>query len=346
MKLNRNTLLIILLGTILIQSIIIIYNNWTGFIHIEGAVNFLVRLFFGTVFAFVIALYFFIADSKTIAFLDNALDWKKNLWLRTAVELIALIIIGAAGGSIVSVVVHMLMPYKESLIDILVANSLISIVVNGFFIIVLEAIIIYKRSQDSLLIAEQLEKENAVIKLDVLKSQLNPHFMFNSLNVLSSLINKDVTKAQDFVDEFSSIYRYILEVIDKPVVKLEEELEFARSYFFLQQMRFDNAVEFDINIDAGKMEYLVPPLAVQTLLENTFKHNKATAESPLKISLFSEGDFIVIKNNYQPKIKSGRTTGIGIENLKKRYSLISGVLPEFIVTDKEYIAKIPLVSEG
>lgn len=346
MKLNKKIFFIILLCTVLLQSIIILYNNWTGFIYVNGVTDFFIRLFFGTIFSQIIAIFFFIVDTKSIDLLNKKIDWETTFWKRILVEVVAIISIGTFSGIFITLIVHLLMPYKETFTDVLITNILISIVVHTLFFIALEAIISYKRSQGSLLKAEQLEKENAVIKLDVLKNQLNPHFMFNSLNVLSSLINKDVNIAQNFVDEFSSIYRYILDVIDKPVVNIGEEIEFARSYFYLQQMRFDNAVEFNINIGAGKTDCLIPPLAVQTLLENIFKHNKATVDSPLKISIFSEGDFIIIKNNYQPKIKIGKSSGIGIENLKKRYSLISGELPEFTVTEKEYIAKIPLVKPG
>jgi len=176
-----------------------------------------------------------------------------------------------------------------------------------------------------------------------LKSQLNPHFLFNSLNVLSSLIKKDSDKAQNFVDEFSSVYRYTLDVIEKPVVELKEELDFAKSYLFLQKIRFDNAVDLEIKVDASKLNYFVPPLAVQTLLENAFKHNRASVDNPLNIRIYDEDNLLVIVNNLQPKIKGPDSKGVGLNNLNKRYELLGEEHPHFSVTEKEYVAKIPLI---
>ena len=182
------------------------------------------------------------------------------------------------------------MPYEDGMLKNVINNSLITSVINIIIITVIEAIVWFKRSQQSLVIAEKLERENSQIRFETLKSQLNPHFLFNSLNVLSSLIKHDSDKAQNFVDEFSSVYRYTLDVIEKPVVELREELDFAKSFLFLQKIRFDNAVDMEINVDASKLNYLVPPLAVQTLLENAFKHNKASIDSPLKIKIYNEDD--------------------------------------------------------
>ena len=235
------------------------------------------------------------------------------------------------------------MPYEDGMLKNVINNSLITSVINIIIITVIEAIVWFKRSQQSLVKAEKLERENSQIRYETLKSQLNPHFLFNSLNVLSSLIKKDSDKAQNFVDEFSSVYRYTLDVIEKPVVELREEMDFAKSFLFLQKIRFDNAVDMEINVDASKLNYLVPPLAVQTLLENAFKHNKATIDSPLKIKIYNENDSLVVINNLQPKIKGTDSKGVGLSNLKKRYELLGEKLPQFSVTEKEYIAKIPLI---
>jgi LytS/YehU family sensor histidine kinase len=192
-------------------------------------------------------------------------------------------------------------------------------------------------------IAEKLERENSQIRFETLKSQLNPHFLFNSLNVLSSLIKHDSDKAQYFVDEFSSVYRYTLDVIEKPVVELREEINFAKSFLYLQKIRFDNAVDMEINVDASKLNDLVPPLAIQTLLENAFKHNRASVDNPLKINIYDEDDGLVVINNLQPKIKGDDSKGVGLNNLRKRYELLGEKLPQFSFTEKEYIAKIPLI---
>jgi sensor histidine kinase YesM len=343
MKLNKYTILSILLLAFIVQLIIITYNYMTGFINVPDIGNFLLRLAIGTSLSFVFALVLVFIDLQIINTLDRSFPLPKKLFTRIPMEFFLTVFVGIIIGTSVTLVAGMLNPYKDGLMRNIINNSLITSVLNLIIITVIEAIIWFKRNQQSLVKAERLEKENSQIRFETLKSQLNPHFLFNSLNVLSSLIKKDSDKAQDFVDEFSSVYRYTLDVIEKPVVELREEIEFAKSYHFLQKIRFDNAVDMDINVDASKLNYFVPPLAVQTLLENAFKHNKATTDNPLKIKIYNENDILLVVNNLQPKIKSTDSKGIGLNNLRKRYELLGSQLSQFTVTEKEYVAKIPLI---
>ncbi|MCC6448226.1 MAG: sensor histidine kinase [Chitinophagaceae bacterium] len=345
MKLNKNIILTILALAGFIQLIIISYNFLTGYIIITGFVNFITRLIIGTSFSFVFALLLVFLDIQIINTLDKIFRLPERLLPRIPSELILTVITGALIGTIVTIIAGAIMPYQDGLIKNIITNSIITSVINIIMISVIEAISWFKRSQASLLVAEVLLKENSQIRFETLKSQLNPHFLFNSLNVLSSLIKKDSEKAQNFVDEFSSVYRYTLDVIEKPVVELKEELDFAKSYLFLQKIRFDNSVITEINVDASKLNYFVPPLAVQTLLENSFKHNKISAQSPLTIKIYTEDDNLVVVNNLQPKIKSSDSKGVGLNNLNKRYELLGERLPEYSVTEKEYIAKILLIKQ-
>jgi sensor histidine kinase YesM len=343
MKLNKYTILVIFLLAFFVQLIIITYNYVTGYIVVPDVGNYLTRLAIGTSFSFVFALILVFLDLQIINRLDKMFPLPEKLIARIPAEFVVTIIIGAIIGSLITLVAGTLMPYEDGLLKNIINNSLITSVINIIIITVIEAIVWFKRNQQSLVRAEKLESENSQIRYETLKSQLNPHFLFNSLNVLSSLIKKDSDKAQNFVDEFSSVYRYTLDVIERPVVELREELDFAKSFLFLQKIRFDNAVDMEINVDASKLTYLVPPLAVQTLLENAFKHNKATTDSPLKIKIHNENDSLVIINNLQPKIKGADSKGVGLSNLKKRYELLGEKLPQFSVTEKEHIAKIPLI---
>ena len=343
MKLNKYTILSILLLALFVQLIIITYNYITGFIEVPHIGNFLLRLAIGTSFSFVFALVLVFIDLRIINTLDSIFPLPKKLFARIPMEFFLTVFAGIIIGTSVTLVAGMLNPYKDGLMRNIINNSLITSVLNLIIITVIEAIIWFKRNQQSLVKAERLEKENSQIRFETLKSQLNPHFLFNSLNVLSSLIKKDSDKAQKFVDEFSSVYRYTLDVIEKPVVELREEIDFTKSYLFLQKIRFDNAVDMDINVDASRLNYFVPPLAVQTLLENAFKHNKATTDNTLKIKIYNENELLLVINNLQPKIKSADSKGVGLNNLRKRYELLGSQLPQFSVTEKEYIAKIPLI---
>ncbi|MBE0550984.1 MAG: histidine kinase [Ignavibacterium sp.] len=343
MKLNKYTVLTILLLAFFVQLIIITYNYVTGFIVVPNIGNYIIRLAIGTSFSFVFALILVFLDLQIINGLDKIFPLPSKLIARIPAAFVLTITVGVIIGTLITLIAGTLMPYEDGLPKNIINNSLITSVLNIIIITVIEAIVWFKRSQQSLLKAERLEKENSQIRYETLKSQLNPHFLFNSLNVLSSLIKKDSDRAQNFVDEFSSVYRYTLDVIEKPVVELREEIDFAKSFLFLQKIRFDNAVDMEINVDASKLDYLVPPLAVQTLLENAFKHNKATTDSPLKIKIHNENDSLVVTNNLQPKIKGADSKGIGLNNLRKRYELLGEKLPQYSVTEKEYIAKIPLI---
>lgn len=343
MKLNKNSILAILLLAFFVQLTIITYNYATGFIQVSGIINFLIRIVIGTTFSFVFALALVYCDLKIINGLDKILPLPQKLIPRIPAEFIFAVITGSIAGVTVTLIAGTLMPYNDGLVKNIIDNSLITSVINIILITVIEAIVWFRRSQDSLVKAERLEKENSEIKFETLKSQLNPHFLFNSLNVLSSLIKKDSVKAQNFVDEFSSVYRYTLDVIEKPVVELREELDFAKSFLFLQKIRFENAVDIEFNVEASRLNYFIPSLAIQTLLENAFKHNRASADNPLKIKVYSEDNVLVFVNNLQPKIKGTDSKGVGLNNLRKRYEYLSEQLPQFTVTEKEYIAKIPLI---
>lgn len=343
MKLNKYTALTIFLVAFFVQLIIVTYNYLTGFIIVPSFANYLIRLAIGTTFSFIFALVLVYLDLQIINKLDKILPLPQRLLSRIPVEFILSVIAGMIIGSIVTFIAGTLMPYKDGLIKNIINNSLITSVINIVIITVIEAIVWFKRSQQSLVRTEILERENSQIRFETLKSQLNPHFLFNSLNVLSSLIKHDSEKAQNFVDEFSSVYRYTLDVIERPVVELREEINFAKSYLYLQKIRFNNAVDMEINVDAAKLNYLVPPLAVQTLLENVFKHNKASADNPLKIKIYNEDDVLVVVNNLQPKIKGPDSKGVGLNNLNKRYELLGEKIPQYSVTEIEYVAKIPLI---
>ncbi len=343
MKLNKKSLLIILILAFFVQLVIISYNYLKGYITILDFENFLIRILIGTSFSFIFASILVLLDFQLINYLDRILQLPKRIFVRIPAEFFLSIIVAVFIGSSVTLLSNSLMPYEDGLKINLINNSLITIVLNIIAVTIIESVLWFKRSQQILFKAERLEKENSQIKYETLKSQLNPHFLFNSLNVLSSLIKIDQLKAQKFVDEFSSVFRFTLDVIDKPVVEIKDEIDFAKSFLYLQKIRFEDAIFVEINIDAKKLSFYLPPLTIQTLLENTFKHNKATKEFPLKIRIFNEENFLFVTNNLQPKIRVDDSKGIGLSNLNKRYELIGVSKPIYTVTEKEYIAKIPII---
>ncbi len=346
LMINKRSIIIVILAAFFLELIIILYNNLIGFINIENVAEFFLRWLYGTFFASIAAIYLFVLNVKFLNRLNRKLPWNYKYLKRFLAEGIYTLIIGISGSVLITVIVELISPYKESFLWILFVNSIVAIVINIIFVIILEALHYYKKSMEEKIINKILEKENAVIKLETLKSQLNPHFLFNSLNVLSSLIKKDADQAQNFVDEFSHVYRYTLEVIDRSVVLLKEEMNFVKSYFYMQKIRFGDSVQLYTNINAEKLEYFIPPLSIQTLLENAFKHNKASNDRPLIINIFNKENKLFISNTYNAKVSNNHSKGIGLTNLKKRYQLICGEEPTFEIIGNEFIAVIPIVESG
>jgi len=343
MKPTRSILISIPVAATLIQLLIITYNHATGFINISGPLEFLVRLAFGTTFTALFGAALFFVDTGTIERLERRFAWRERPLPRSGIELLAVAVIGMFFGALVTVVVHLIAPYEDGLLSNVVNNALITAVINLVLAAALEALLWYRRGQEAQLEAERLARENLQMRFETLKQQLNPHFLFNSLNTLSSLIGRDDERAQDFVDEFSAVYRYTLEVIDRPLVSLEEELRFARDYLALQRTRFGDGVRVDTRVDGALLQRMIPPLAVQTLLENALKHNAATAEEPLHIMIAAEDGALVVRNRLQARRTLERRSGVGLENLRKRYALVSDREPRITVTGEEFIVSLPLV---
>lgn len=188
---------------------------------------------------------------------------------------------------------------------------------------VFHIIYFYNRYQKNKIKEQKVIAGAASAKFDALKNQLDPHFLFNSLNVLTSLIEENPDNAQKFTTSLSKVYRYVLEQKNKELVTVDEELNFARTYMSLLKMRFEDSIIFEIPDKASNPESRVVPLSLQLLLENAVKHNMVTSGKPLHIKIYEEGNLLVVLNNLQPKQIVKKSSGVGLENIKQRYSLLS-----------------------
>lgn len=190
--------------------------------------------------------------------------------------------------------------------------------------------IVLQHSFRSIRQSEKLKRENLLLKaenykaeLENLKKQLDPHFLFNSLTTLLTVIRKDTEIAEKYVTNLSDIYRKILNNSSIDKISLQDEVEFITSYLFLQKTRFEKALIFDIVINENSMFYNLPSFALQLLVENCIKHNIVSEEKPLNIKIFQiDETTITVENNFQPKKNGEKSGGLGIENLKKRYNLL------------------------
>jgi two-component system, LytTR family, sensor kinase len=196
--------------------------------------------------------------------------------------------------------------------------------------------------QDALKREQQLREENLIFQNQTLKNQVNPHFLFNSLNTLSALINSDPETAEKFTIRLASIYRYILENNIKDQVDLEKEISFIEDYFYLHRVRDEGKIEMKVSIaDAGK--YKILPVSLQLLVENAINHNMSSTEHPLKIEVFLENENIVVKNNLQKLSSSLKTTKTGLKNLSQRVKIVTGKSITIEENNEFFSVKIPLI---
>jgi sensor histidine kinase YesM len=190
---------------------------------------------------------------------------------------------------------------------------------------------------------ERMEKEIINSKYEVLKNQVNPHFLFNSLNVLTSLIYKDVDQSAAFIKKLSNVYRYVLDVRDRQVVDLKEELEFIKAYTFLLKMRHNDGLYVDYQVE-NSVGIKIAPLSLQMLVENAVKHNVVSANEPLRIIVGIESDYIFVKNNLQRKSEVGKKAlKVGLQNITERYRILSD--QEVVIEEDEvfFTVKLPLL---
>jgi PAS domain S-box-containing protein len=192
---------------------------------------------------------------------------------------------------------------------------------------------------------EELEKGMALAQFESLKNQVNPHFLFNSLNVLSSLVHVDADLSEKFIDQLAKSYRYLLEQKDNTLVPLKVELDFVHSFIFLLKIRFEDKIQLEIDISENFHSMLIAPLTMQLLIENAVKHNRISKGEPLIIFIGTEGNYLVVKNSLQVRINHAPSTGLGLKNIQKRYLILTSDMPQFGPEGDFFVARIPLIEE-
>lgn len=192
---------------------------------------------------------------------------------------------------------------------------------------------------------EVLKRENLNALHETLKQQVNPHFLFNSLNTLKSLIKRDPAQATHFTEQLASVYRYMLMHGNKQKVRLSEEIDFLKSYLYLLKIRFGDAIFTQIDVPEAFSNCMMPPNTLQLLIENTVKHNTLSLHKPLYISIFIKDDFLIVRNNLQEKEASFSSSHIGLNNINSRYLLHHG--KEIIIekTDQFFQVSLPIIMQ-
>lgn len=214
-----------------------------------------------------------------------------------------------------------------------------------FFVLIELGFFFLVRWRRSLSEIDRFKKENVEFQLAMLKTQVNPHFLFNSLNTLSSLIHSNADVADRFVRQLSKVYRNVLSSKDRETITVAQELEILEAYMELMHLRFGDSLIIDINISSASLDKLIAPLTFQMLMENAVKHNINDQDRPLRIEIYTEDQHMVVRNNLQKKITSLETSKIGLKNIASRYLFLSD--KEIIVeeTDDFFTVKVPLLDQ-
>ena len=224
-------------------------------------------------------------------------------------------------------------------------NLMYAWLVNLLFHLINTIIFYFKEYRSSRLEAEELKSAQALAELQLIKSQVNPHFLFNNLNVLSALVMQNHSEANRFIEEFSKVYRYILHNHENELVPLKTELHYINPYIFLLQKRFGDGLQVSIDIPEAYSDRLIIPAAIQMLIENAIKHNVVSRNRPLHISLHANGNnSIVITNNLQVKQSTEPSTGIGLRNIMKRYELVSDREVGIMKNESGFTVTLPLIN--
>lgn len=193
---------------------------------------------------------------------------------------------------------------------------------------------------------EQIRTDNLNAQYELLKQQINPHFLFNSLNTLKSMIDIKDESSGDFVVRLADFYRFTLDNRKMDLIPLKKELAILDAYVFLLTSRFEDGIEFKIDIQEEILNSYIPPFTLQLLCENCIKHNIVSLAHPLIIKLYSDSEYIVIENNFQPKNIPQESAGIGIENIRERYKHFAEKELTILQNDSNFTVKLPIVDES
>ncbi|MDP3312482.1 2TM domain-containing protein [Lutibacter sp.] len=303
----------------------------------------------------VFGIHFMYAFSLTVLnsyfffYLNKKFTWEKQSKQRLIIGAIGSVVVTMAGLTLlrgISIILILGKPFEQFINDPFALNYYVfGLVITLIVSLIFHTIYFYKALTENKVKEQQIVAKTETAKFESLKSQIDPHFLFNSLNVLTSLIGENPAQAEKFTTKLSKVYRYVLEQKSKDLIDLDEELQFAKTYMELLTMRFENAVTFEIPDKASNSELKIIPLSLQLLLENTIKHNVVSEENPLKVVITEEDGYLVITNNYNPKAILEQGTKVGLKNIIDRYNLITLKKVSIEKIAEKFIVKLPLLTQ-
>lgn len=271
--------------------------------------------------------------------LDKKISWRKEPFKRLVAGMVLVIIY--------TPLVILLLTIPLRVMFGISTGGIYSVLVISFMITVFITLFMTSREflfnwREMAVNAEKLERESIIARYESLKNQVNPHFLFNSLNALTNLVYEDRDKAAKFIKKLSEVYRYVLDTREREIVSLEEELKFLQSWIYLQQIRFADKLRITINLEGARS--MIVPLALQMLVENAIKHNIVSQDHPLGIYIYAAENFIVVENTLQLRHTPEESSGVGLENIRKRYQFLSSGSPVQVSSEKnKFVVKLPFI---
>jgi LytS/YehU family sensor histidine kinase len=282
-----------------------------------------------------------LADYVLLLFLNKYLPYSKNVFSRIIADFVGVIVICLIVLGMFNYLIYdVLLISKDELPSFLVKFAF-AMTNNIPILLAFELIYYFQSEQKAIADSEKAKREALLFEHETLRAQINPHYLFNSLNVLSSLIYMNPNNANKFTKALSKTYRYVLSLNRRPMVSVEEDLDALESYIFLMEMRFENSFSFTVTKMSNSEKNKIIPLTLQLLIENVFKHNVATEEMPLDIKITIGDEYITVENNIQPSNDTDKG-GMGLKYLTKQYKLYDR---EIAVehTHSLFVVKIPYI---
>jgi hypothetical protein len=286
-----------------------------------------------------------IGNSRIYSLLDKKYSWEDHLLKRAVFGSLALIAYSATAFMVVQIIMYKLVAgsLPENPVSWGLRSSYVAILISFVVSLIFVAVGFFQNWKASLLEAERIRAEMLMYKYEALQNQINPHFLFNSFNVLSDLVYEDQKRAVHFIKQLSALFRYVLDSRDKELVPIKEEVEFMKAYTYLLQTRFENKLTIRSDIQDRKHEMIVP-MTLQLLIENCIKHNEISARQPLSIEISRNGDYIRVKNSLQPKAASVDSKKTGLSNIRQQFKYFT---PKDIIinqTGDSFMVDVPIIN--
>ncbi len=336
-----NELLKVTYVSLSIALFISVANYWFGYDSFDLSIQ-LMNFAINFMFAFTITLL----NSWFFTYINRFYSWADQPKQR--------FLLGAAGSVILTVcaifclqAITSLGFYGDSWEQFMARQSkelyIGSLIITMIVTVIFHAVYFYKEAQSRKMDEQRVIATSASAQFDALKNQLDPHFLFNSLNVLVALIEENPSAAVSFTTSLSKVYRYVLEQRNKPIVSLDEELDFAHSYISLLKMRFEDSMEVTIPLKAQNPDLKIVPLSLQLLIENAVKHNIVSSSKPLILKIIEQDNQLIVENNMQLKDVVKNSSGVGLQNITQRYALLGNKQMSIYKTNSHFTVNLPLL---